>query len=289
VPEIIPFIQRIVDNGFAYASNGSVYFDVAAYRASKRHTYGKLVPENVGNQAAVEEGEGVLAASAGAADKHGHCDFALWKASKDGEPWWDSPWGRGRPGWHIECSTMCAETLGPLAGGPIDIHSGGIDLRFPHHDNEIAQSEAFYDTDRQWVNYFLHTGHLNIEGLKMSKSLKNFVKIGEALERYGARHLRLLFLTFRYNAAMDYSEAVMDAVAATDKPFVEFFANVKVALRATPVEGRAKWGPREHEFSGALEEAKEGVRAALCDDLDTPVRAHVKGVGRGYGGVGEGA
>jgi cysteinyl-tRNA synthetase len=141
-------------------------------KAPHSHVYGKLVPENVGNKEALEEGEGVLtnaanaaaaaaaaagaapagataaagaAPSAGAADKRDSCDFALWKASKPGEPSWPSPWGAGRPGWHIECSTMCTETLGAFAGGPIDIHSGGVDLRFPHHDNEIAQSEAYLE------------------------------------------------------------------------------------------------------------------------------------------------
>jgi hypothetical protein len=124
------------------------------------------------------------------------------------------------------------------------------------------------------VNYFLHTGHLHIEGLKMAKSLKNFITIGAALERYGARALRLLFLLYRYNAPMDYSDAVMDLVAGVERPFVEFFAKVKGALRSLSVDGRAKWGPREHEFAGSLEAAKEAVRAALADDFDTPVRAY---------------
>ena len=166
---------------------------------------------------------------------------------------------------------MCHATLGGGAsGGVLDVHSGGCDLRFPHHDNEIAQSEAFLETD-QWVNYFVHTGHLNIDGLKMSKSLKNFVKIGAALERYGARALRLLFLMYKYNAPMDYSDAVMELVAGIERPFDEFFQNVKGALRGLAVDGRAKWGPRELAFAAALEAAKAAVHAALCDDFDTPV------------------
>lgn len=329
VPEIVAYIQGIIDRGYAYESGGSVYFSVASFTAAGKdksgktaggaaggaaaaagkgkggaaaaggaaaggssaaaataplpvcsHTYAKLVPENAGNKEALEEGEGVLTASAGARDKRDQCDFALWKASKPGEPAWDSPWGRGRPGWHIECSAMCHSTLGDAAGGAIDIHSGGVDLRFPHHDNEIAQSEAFLEHN-QWVNYFLHTGHLNIDGLKMAKTLKNFIKINDGIGRYGARAMRMLFLLYKYNAPMDYSESVMELVASIEKPIAEFFGNVKAALRSLSVDGRAKWGGREHEFSGVLEATKEAVRAALADDFDTPaamdaIRALIK-------------
>jgi cysteinyl-tRNA synthetase len=272
VPEIVSFIQKIIDNGFAYESNGSVYFNVSKFSADKSHTYAKLVPENANNAEALEEGEGVLSAKAvgHADDKHSPSDFALWKKSKEGEPWWDSPWGQGRPGWHIECSTMCQATLGEFAGGPIDMHSGGIDLRFPHHDNEIAQSEAFLNHP-QWVNYFLHTGHLNIDGLKMSKSLKNFIKISSAIERYGARRLRLLFLLYKYNAPMDYSEDVMVLVTSIERSFVEYFTNVKTALRSLPTSGPAKWSSREIALASVVDHAKARVRAALCDDFDTPV------------------
>ena len=272
LPEIVSYISTIIANGFAYESNGSVYFDVAAY--SRSHVYGKLVPENVGNAEALAEGEGVLsqpgaASSLGAGDKRDASDFALWKRSKEGEPWWDSPWGRGRPGWHIECTAMCGETLGRFAGGPIDIHSGGVDLRFPHHDNEIAQSEAYY-RHQQWVNYFLHSGHLHIEGLKMSKSLKNFIRISDALERYGPRQLRLFFLLQRYNSPMNYSERAMEAMAAIDKMYVEFFANTKARLRGLKPEGPCKWQPHDHAFASFLEGVKERVYACLADDFDTP-------------------
>ena len=116
-------------------------------------------------------------------EKNNVYDFALWKKSKEGEPKWDSPWGLGRPGWHIECSAMASTFFNEST---IDIHSGGIDLRFPHHDNEIAQSEAYYDSN-EWIKYFLHSGHLHIEGKKMSKSLKNFITIKEILKRYTSR------------------------------------------------------------------------------------------------------
>ena len=171
VPEIVDFVKRIVDNGFAYAAQGSVYFDVAAFETNKEesHVYAKLQPWSKGDTQLLDEGEGALSNGTG---KRTAADFALWKSSKPGEPAWESPWGRGRPGWHIECSVMASEIL----GSAMDIHSGGIDLAFPHHDNELAQSEAYHQC-HQWVNYFIHTGHLHIEGLKMSKSLKNFITI----------------------------------------------------------------------------------------------------------------
>ena len=170
IPEIVQFVERIVGNGMAYSSNGSVYFDTRSF-TDQGHTYGKLKPWAVGSALLAAEGESNFETS----EKRTATDFALWKASKPGEPAWDSPWGKGRPGWHIECSAMASSII----GSKMDIHSGGEDLRFPHHDNELAQSEAYYHHEGccQWVNYFLHSGHLEIEGLKMSKSLKNFITI----------------------------------------------------------------------------------------------------------------
>ena len=170
VPEIIAYVERIVAQGYGYASRGSVYFDTARFR-SDGHVYGKCKPASVGCAALAAESE----ADFETAEKRGAADFALWKAAKPGEPAWDSPWGKGRPGWHIECSAMASNVI----GAAMDIHSGGEDLKFPHHDNELAQAEAHYHDDgcRQWVNYFLHCGHLEVEGLKMSKSLKNFITV----------------------------------------------------------------------------------------------------------------
>ncbi|KAG9465192.1 hypothetical protein GDO78_018696 [Eleutherodactylus coqui] len=151
VPEIVEFVQRIVDNGYGYVSNGSVYFSTAKFHTSDKHYYAKLVPEAVGDQKALQEGEGDLSISADRlSEKQSPNDFALWKASKPGEPSWDSPWGKGRPGWHIECSAMA----GSILGESMDIHGGGFDLRFPHHDNELAQSEAYFDNDH-W-EFFLN-------------------------------------------------------------------------------------------------------------------------------------
>ncbi|ETP41613.1 cysteine-tRNA ligase [Phytophthora nicotianae P10297] len=268
VPEVVEFVEGIIKNGFAYESNGSVYFDTAAFGRSKGKAYGKLLPENVGQSELLAEGEGAL--SAGQSDKRNASDFVLWKKSKSGEPFWPSPWGEGRPGWHIECSAMASDALKHLAGGKIDVHSGGIDLRFPHHDNEIAQSEAYFDFS-QWVNYFVHTGHLNIEGLKMSKSLKNFVKIQEALMDNSPRQLRFLFLLHKYNVPMDYNDNSMDEAVGVDRFFTEFFANVKARLRELGVEKTQKWTPVEKALHGALLDCKEKVFRALSDDINTPL------------------
>src|SRR6218665_207400 len=212
IPEIVDYVQKIIDNGFAYSSNGSVYFDTEKFANDSKHFYAKLVPEAFGNRAALDEGEGDLG---GATDqeKRSVNDFALWKASKPGEPSWQSPWGMGRPGWHIECSVMASE----LIGSQMDIHSGGIDLRFPHHDNEMAQAEAYYNTPKPWVNYFLHSGHLTISGCKMSKSLKNFITIREALTKHTACQLRLMFLLHSWKDTLDYSEDTMKAAIGYEK------------------------------------------------------------------------
>ena len=173
--EIVEFIEKIIENGYAYESGGSVYFDVEKYIKEPNHTYAKLDPTKVGDAKLQAEGEGALADTE--AVKRDPKDFALWKKSKPNEPKWKSPWGDGRPGWHIECSAMAASIFKTY---PLDIHSGGIDLKFPHHDNEIAQSEAYYCCNN-WINNFWHCGHLHIDGLKMSKSLKNFITIKHIL------------------------------------------------------------------------------------------------------------
>jgi len=186
IPQIIALVEKISGNGFAYESNGSVYFDTVAFQSAGR-PYGKLAPWCVGNHELIAEGEGALSTDS---EKRNASDFALWKRSKAGEPQWESTWGGGRPGWHIECSAMA----GDLLGWNFDIHAGGSDLKFPHHDNELAQSEAASGV-KQWVNHFWHAGHLNIKGLKMSKSLKNFTTIRTLLESgVSARTIRLMFL-----------------------------------------------------------------------------------------------
>lgn len=203
LPQIVTFVERIVEKGFAYEANGSVYFDIAAFEKAG-NTYARLRPESKNDKALQEEGEGSLSKSLDG--KRGSGDFALWKKSKPGEPYWSSPWGNGRPGWHIECSVMASEKLGEQ----MDIHSGGIDLAFPHHDNEMAQSEAFFHQcdkgEHVWVKYFLHMGHLSIAGSKMSKSLKNFQTIQDALATtYTARNIRIVFLMSHWNDEVEIS------------------------------------------------------------------------------------
>lgn len=161
--QIVDFVNKVEKNGFAYkTSDGSVYFDIEAFEAANNH-YARLEPWNRNDKDLQADGEGALTKKS--SEKRSEADFALWKSSKLGEPSWSSPWGEGRPGWHIECSAMASDKL----GSQIDIHSGGIDLAFPHHDNELAQSEAYWcdkshKSQHQWVNYFMHMGHYPSKG-----------------------------------------------------------------------------------------------------------------------------
>jgi len=270
VPEIIEFVQRIISNKYAYATtDGSVYFDTSNFDKADSHDYAKLQPWNRGQADLIAEGEGSLSTST--SGKRSPNDFALWKASKPGEPEWESPWGKGRPGWHIECSVMASDIL----GDQMDIHSGGIDLAFPHHDNELAQSEACFDNE-QWVNYFLHTGHLHIEGQKMSKSLKNFITIQEALRQYSPRQLRLAFGFSQWNNQLDFKEALINEVKSFENSLNKFFMNVRALntdykhrLESNVIVSK-KTGVQEKRLLQDLDEAKTNVHAAFCDNLSTP-------------------
>lgn len=267
VPQIVEYIQKIIDNGLAYEANGSVYFDVAGFDARDKHHYAKLVPEAYGDAKSLQEGEGDLSGDQ-SSEKRSPNDFALWKCSKAGEPWWDSPWGRGRPGWHIECSAMASDICGDF----LDIHTGGVDLKFPHHDNELAQSEA-HDDSSEWVKYFLHTGHLTIAGCKMSKSLKNFVTIQQALQKHTATQLRLAFLLHSWKDTLDYSENTMEMAVQYERQLNEFFLNVKDLTRHV-VSGKPRdrfnpWTSVESDLQHKLNDTKSAVHEALCDNIDT--------------------
>ncbi|XP_053680120.1 cysteine--tRNA ligase, cytoplasmic [Anopheles nili] len=269
VPQIVTYIERIIANGLAYEANGSVYFDVAGFDGRDQHHYAKLVPEAYGDAKQLQEGEGDLSTGDDRlTEKRSPNDFALWKSSKAGEPWWDSPWGHGRPGWHIECSAMASD----ICGDYLDIHTGGVDLKFPHHDNELAQSEA-HDGSAEWVKYFLHTGHLTIAGCKMSKSLKNFVTIQQALERHTATQLRLAFLLHSWKDTLDYSENTMEMAVQYERFLNEFFLNVKDLTRHVQTgparDAFDRWTSVEAELQQKFEGARAAIHEALCDNVDT--------------------
>jgi cysteinyl-tRNA synthetase len=198
IPKIIEVIKTLVDKGYAYPAGGSVYF-----RVEKAADYGKLAHRTLESMMAgarIEPAE----------DKEHPLDFALWKASKPGEPWWESPWGKGRPGWHIECSAMSLRYLGDT----LDIHGGGQDLIFPHHQNEIAQSESFTGK-RPFVKYWLHNGLVQLGEEKMSKSLGNLITIKQALKKYGGKYspdaIRIFILSSHYRSPLKYSEEALEA------------------------------------------------------------------------------
>ncbi len=194
IPKMIEVIQGLVDKGYAYDSQGSVYF-----RVRNVPDYGKLSHRNLESMMSAE---GAL----GSEEKESPMDFVLWKAAKPGEPSWESPWGKGRPGWHIECSAMSLKYL----GNTLDIHGGGQDLVFPHHENEIAQSESFTGI-KPFVKYWLHNGLVQLGQEKMSKSLGNLVTIKQALEKYSADALRIFVLGSHYRSPLTYSEEALEA------------------------------------------------------------------------------
>lgn len=208
IPEIIKFVEELVDKGFAYESEGDVYF-----RTNKFEEYGKLSHMPLDD---LEAGARIDVSSI----KENPMDFALWKAAKPGDPSWDTRWGKGRPGWHIECSAMAKKYLGDT----IDIHCGGQDLVFPHHENEIAQSECANGCN--FANYWLHNGYINIENRKMSKSLGNFFTTRDVAEKYGYGAIRLLMIQAHYRSQINYTVEVMESC----KTSLERIINCKDAL-----------------------------------------------------------
>jgi cysteinyl-tRNA synthetase len=193
IEEMIEYIQKLIEKGYAYEASGSVYF-----RVSKFKKYGSL-SRQVQAEKEVEEPD-----ASEVKEKEHPDDFALWKAMKAGEPFWKAPWGKGRPGWHIECSVMATKYL----GDPIDIHGGGLDLVFPHHENEIAQSEAL--SGRPFVRYWMHNGFLTVNKEKMSKSLGNFFTIQEITAKYDPEVVRLFLISSQYRSPIDFSDAHLD-------------------------------------------------------------------------------
>ena len=264
IPEIIKFIEVIIQKGYAYENNGSVYFDIEQYKKGN-HMYAKLVPQDKNqNLEELQEAEGALSKN-NTEDKKNKGDFALWKKSKKDEPFWDSPWGQGRPGWHIECSVMSSSVF----GDSLDIHSGGIDLKFPHHDNEIAQTEA-HDESKQWINYFFHTGHLKIEGLKMSKSLKNFKKITDFINLYTPNAFRLYFCNSKWDMDMDFTENGLSMASSNDKKITEFFQNIKVMIRENDLKKDLKYDDEDTNLNNFFISSKKNIHQYFCDNFNTP-------------------
>eukprot|EP00924_Labyrinthula_sp_SR-Ha-C_P003772 maker-scaffold_3-snap-gene-4.39-mRNA-1 protein AED:0.22 eAED:0.22 QI:0/0/0/0.66/1/1/3/0/810 len=270
IPQIISFTQTLLDNGLAYASNGSVYMDLSEFK-KRGFEYRKLDPGNTTSARELEESEGALSATG---EKKGANDFALWKAKQPGAPFWEAPFGDGRPGWHIECSVVASDIF---PGVPLDIHSGGEDLKFPHHDNELAQSEACLYPDalpgKQWVNYFTHVGHLHIQGLKMSKSLKNFITIRECLKHHSARQVRLLVLLNEREKRINFSDQTVEDAKAKESTLKNFFSSVKFLLReerdAENIETGLLNNGKDRILLNELVKTQEAVHLALLNNIDT--------------------
>ncbi len=233
VPEIIQYIDQLIKNGYGYITKSGVYYDV-----SKFDNYLKLSgrsTEEVKTGTRIETEE----------DKKSPEDFALWKFSKEGEPSWDSPWGVGRPGWHIECSTMINQTLGKT----IDFHCGGIDLIFPHHENEIAQSKGV-EKNENFVNYWLHNGMLNLSGKKMSKSDGNVKLLNEYIDQYGGEVVRFFFLRAHYRSPQEFSQSLLEESKKTLNNIREYTKDTE----SDPVD------PKVLEI----------FEACMNDDMNTP-------------------
>ncbi|MBI5181490.1 MAG: cysteine--tRNA ligase [Nitrospirae bacterium] len=242
MPEIIRFVQTLIDKGIAYVVDGDVYYSVRRFEGYGKLSGKKIEELEAGARVEVDE------------RKNDPLDFALWKASKEGEPWWDSPWGKGRPGWHIECSAMSQKFL----GGTLDIHGGGKDLIFPHHENEMAQSEAA--TGRLFVRYWMHNGFVNINQEKMSKSIGNILSIRDALKNCSAEAVRLFLLSSHYRSPIDYSP---DALSDAETSLGRFYTTLQRMEKEWPEIIKKKADKKEKE------RLLQPVIDAMDDDFNT--------------------
>ncbi len=248
ISQIIALIEQLVKNDLAYETQGSVYYRTAGFP-----DYGKLSGQSVedldaGARVDVED------------EKHDPADFALWKAAKEGEPSWESPWGMGRPGWHIECSAMSMAYL----GNSIDIHSGGKDLLFPHHENEIAQSEGA--TGEPFVKYWMHNGFLNIDSQKMSKSLGNFFTVRDILKEFAAEDVRMFMLSAQYRSPLNFSRESIEQAHASLQRLCTARRNMAFLL-----ENAKDTAPNEQEqaFISNMDGYRQRFEEAMDDDLNT--------------------
>ncbi len=233
VPEIVQYIDQLIKNGFGYITKSGVYYDVSKFDDYLKLSGRSTEEVKTGTRIETEE------------DKKSPQDFALWKFSKEGEPSWDSPWGVGRPGWHIECSTMINQTLGKT----IDFHCGGIDLIFPHHENEIAQSKGV-EKNENFVNYWLHNGMLNLSGKKMSKSDGNVKLLNEYIDQYGGEVVRFFFLRAHYRSPQEFSQDLLEESKKTLNNIREYTKDIK----SEPVDSKVL----------------EIFKSCMNDDMNTP-------------------
>ena len=244
IDDIIDLVKTLIDKGHAYAvENGDVYFSVRSYPG-----YGKLKGQDIND---MENGVRIDPSDI----KRDPLDFALWKGAKPGEPSWPSPWGEGRPGWHIECSAMSMHILGPT----FDIHGGGQDLIFPHHENEIAQSEAA--TGKPFAHYWMHNGYLNIDNQKMSKSLGNFFRVRDITKEYDPEALRMFMLGANYRNPLTFSRELMDQAVTS----LTRLRTAKERLEATPVDNNVA----TPDLAKTLQGFHDRFNEAMDDDLNT--------------------
>ena len=242
IEQIQNIIKTLIDKGYAYCSGGDVY-----YRAKKFSEYGKLSHQPLEE---LEAGARIDVTEI----KEDPMDFCLWKAAKPGEPFWESPWGNGRPGWHIECSAMAGRYLGKT----IDIHCGGLDLIFPHHENEIAQSEAANGCE--FAHYWMHNGFINVDNHKMSKSLNNFFTVRDVAERYGYEPIRYMMVSCQYRSPINYSAEVIEQAKNSLERLYTCRDNIDFALKNAADGG---------EIPAFVEQRKQEFTDAMEDDLNT--------------------
>ncbi len=246
IPEIIELVQDIVDAGYGYVLDGSVYF-----RSRKFRDYGKLSHQPLEE---LEAGSRVDLLDG----KEDGLDFVLWKAAKPGEPSWDSPWGPGRPGWHIECTAMIRKHLGDKG---IDIHCGGQDLIFPHHENEIAQGECC--GGHEYARYWMHNGFINVDSRKMSKSLGNFFTVRDVAEKYGYEPIKFMMIQAHYRSPINYTAEVIEQCRAGMERLYNCRDNLDFAI------ANGQEGPADPEFTARADSRREQFIRAMDDDLNT--------------------
>lgn len=250
IQDIIEFVSELIDKGYAYESAGDVYFSTKKFKG-----YGKLSGQNleelqVGASNRVDLDE----------KKQDPMDFAIWKAQKPGEPAWESPWGMGRPGWHIECSCMAKKLLGES----IDIHAGGMDLAFPHHENEIAQSEAL--TGKPFANYWMHSAYINVNNQKMSKSLNNFATARDVLKEYSADVIRFYMLSAHYRIQINFSKELLDSAKASVDRLYNAINNLENLLDEVKND---KMTEAEEKYYDSLDEYRQKYIQKMDDDFNT--------------------